>query len=224
MKGVSFMIFLSQNIYDEAVRLKSGEQQPTELLCELSAWAEETIGIHIITFEYGIMKNDVNKRLHVVLNDAQDIKKVIKKYNNNEKIQQKIANEFEKLCNKYGYSKWKKGDKVLVSYYDLAQEIETEVIKSASEDLKRIPLLFTDSHIWKVYLDFASVHIFYDTDAQIIEHEKDGTSANIQDYCNNIVSKYDTLGLFKGKAPCVFVSHQMLKEHFQDSMFFYSRR
>lgn len=30
------------------------------------------------------------------------------------------------------------------------------------------------------------------TDAQIIEHEKDGTSAKIQDYCNNIVSKYDS--------------------------------
>ena len=58
--------------------------------------------------------------------------------------------------------------------------------------------------IWKISIIFESVHIFYETDAQITAHEEDGTSGSLTEMIIEIVKVHDRYQVFKDGVPCVF--------------------
>lgn len=72
-------------------------------------------------------------------------------------------------------------------------------------------------------IERCKVHVFYQTDQQIKDHETDGLSNRIEQICSEIVKRDDAFGVFEQGIKCVFTSKQTLDEKYAGSMFYYTR-
>lgn len=218
------MIFLNKTIYEETLALKEGREEPSLLLLELQALAKKIMGIHVANFTYGRIPGGTNKRLFLILDGDNDSEKVQTKWSAANQEEYILKDCFEQLCEQYGHPNWCHGDRFFVSYCDFLEEMSTEVVQLASRELLELPVKYPNLPIWKVYLEFSKIHIFYENAKQVEVFENDGTSDKLASYCRDIVEKYDTYGIFHNNPLCTFVSHQLLIEQYKDNMFYYTRR
>ncbi len=69
-----------------------------------------------------------------------------------------------------------------------------------------------------------NVCIFYETDAQIEEHENDGKSELLRLQIQHILGRNDRYHVFTHGVRCEFTSKQTLDEKYQGNMFYYHMR
>ena len=217
-------MFLSDEQYIHVLDLIDKKVMPGPLLSELKAWALNSL--QVILFDY-IRDTTVNglTRLKIVLWDYEAERAMNDGPNLNPEYQKMFAKVFSALARKYNvHPEYHNENDIFVCYDTIKDEIQTRILKSARkqiEELKDIGPWASD--VWKIEIIFGGIHIFYETDAQIVQHEKDGISKALREECTRILKSNDTYNVFEKGALCTFTSKQTLDEKYAGSMFYYTR-
>lgn len=213
-------MFLEEAEYQYIINLMSGKEKPYPLLAELKEWYVETFQMEMYDYICDYTITGLN-RLKIVLWNHEEEKKMHKKDANlDPKKQDKIRNKFAELARKYQLHKeyWD-ADDIFVCYDTICDEIQKRILYICQPKIERIK----HRDIWKIEIIFSGIHIFYETDEQIISNQANGVSKKIHDKCTEIVKKYEEFNVFPNGVNCTFTSHQTLDEKYAGSMFYYTR-
>lgn len=213
-------MFLSEEQYQRVLALLDKEISPEPLLKELNQWSEERYHLKIHDYICDRTNNGLTRLKLVVWDDIQHNKMRVGA-NYDKKIQLAYAGKFAELCRKYGiHEAYHKEEDIFVCGDTIKDQIISEGIrrhKGALEALKQ-------GDVWKIYLESSGVCIFYETDAQIEEHEKDGRSELLRRQIQYVLSQNDRYHVFDHGVRCEFTSKQTLDEKYQGNMFYYHMR
>lgn len=216
-------MLLSKEEYEHALQCldKKGQGGSPEegLLREMQEWAGNREGLEL--YDYFCDRLESGRlRLKIVLWDMEAEKMVMKGANYNGKKQREFADKFADLSRKYGIYKeyWKAWD-VFVTFDTLKDEIQSRITERAAKEIHALAC----GDIWRIEVFYGTIHCFYETDAQIAAHGKDGVSRAFWENCSKIVRRYDKYGVFQEGISCTFTSRQTLDEKYNGSLFFYFR-
>lgn len=212
-------MFLDEQEYNHVLALLDGKIEKSPLLQELTIWVKQEFDVEIYDYLCDQTVNGLT-RLRVVVWDNKIVKKFRKGANYDTKKQKKFQIKFAELARKYQlHPEYHSANNIFVCYETIRDQI---VSKALWQQKERIYALLKDD-IWKITILFESVHIFYETDAQIEAHEADGVSESLRQTITEIMREHDKYHVFDGGVSCVFTSHQTLDERYKGSMFYYSR-
>ena len=132
--------------------------------------------------------------------------------------QQKVAEKFAELARMYQVNReyWEAGN-IFVCYETIRDEMQKDILKRVGAGIRSIQ----HPNLWKIEIFFESIHIFYETDEQIMRNRENGTSDDIIRRCTQLVKMYDVHNVFPDGANCTFSSHQTINEKFHGNMFYY---
>ena len=212
-------MFLTEENYNETMDLMVGRKEPSLLLKDLIDWAKDSLQVNVFNYICDDTDNGL-RRLRLVLWDYEAAKKVHDGPNYDKKKQSQVAKKFAELCCAYKMHKeYEDHERVFVGFETICDEIQKRVMKKATAEIGQIQ----HPDIWKIDICFGSVHIFYETDAQISANAGNGISDNLKNQCTQIIRKYDEHNVYSTGAKCVFSSHQTVNEKYAGSMFYYYR-
>lgn len=212
-------MFLTEESYNETMDLITGGKTPSLLLKDLIVWAKETFQVNVCNYICDTAVTGL-RRLQIVLWDNEASRKMFDGPNYDKEKQSKIAKKFAELCSTYQMHKeYEDHNSTFVSFETICDEIQKRVMKKATAEIGQIQ----HPDIWKIDICFGSVHIFYETDAQISVNAENGISDNLKNQCTQIIRKYDEHNVYSTGAKCVFSSHQTVNEKYAGSMFYYYR-
>jgi len=210
-------MFMTEEEYQETLDLLSKNKQPEFLLKDLIVWAKEYLQVDVYNYfcDYAISGF---LRLRLVLWDFATERKMHDGPNLDKKKQRKVAEKFAELARTYQMHReyWDAKD-IFVCYETIRDEIQKDILKRAGAGIRNIQ----HPDIWKIEIFFESVHIFYETDEQIIRNQENGVSDNIKCQCTQLVKMYDVYNVFSDGVNCIFSSHQTIDEKFRGNMFYY---
>lgn len=213
-------MLLTKEQYARAKDLYDKKVAPSPLLSELAAWAGENFRVTVIDYICDI-RSDGHLRLKLVLWDYVEEKLLRNGCNYDAQIQKLFAEKFAEISCKYQvHTEYQKPEKVFVCYDTLKDEIRGDVLQKAKEEFGQL----AGGEIWKVKVNRENITIFYKTDAQIEENEKNGTSEALKQKCIDIIKKYDDYGLWENGIFCEFCSHQTFLEKYKGNWQFYYQR
>ena len=212
-------MFLNDVEYKHVLDLMDGKIEKTPLLAELTAWMKSEFDVEIYDYICDHTNNGLT-RLRVVVWDYHIQNFMRDGVNYDPKIQKKIQVTFASLARKYKvHSEYHDENAIFVGCETVSDQINSKTLWNARMqifDLKQ-------GDIWKIEIIFERVHIFYETDAQVEQHEQDGISKALRQKIGEIMKKQDKYNVFEDGVSCVFTSHQTLNEKYKGSMFYYTR-
>lgn len=212
-------MFLEPKQYEHVIEILSGKIKPEPLLAQLQEWARRTMEIEVYDFSCDYSKSGF-LRLQIILWDREEYREMHCSGNYDPKKQKMFAVKFAELAKAHNVHKeyWN-ADDIFVSYDTIADEIQKRILQNSKVKIMEIK----HPDIWKMENIFEGIHVFYQTDQQIEDHEKDGLSNRIEQMCSEIVKRDDPFGVFEQGIKCVFTSKQTLDEKYAGSMFYYTR-
>lgn len=212
-------MFLNDEEYEQVLALIDDRTPKSPLLQELTSWVKQEFNVDIYDYICDKTKNGLT-RLRIVVWDYTVAGRFRNGANYDIKKQRKFQVKFSELARKYGiHPEYHKADTVFVCFETIRDQIAGKTLWNLKDHIYALQ----KDDIWKITIIFESVHIFYETDAQIAAHEADGTSRMLKETITGIVRTYDRYQVFRDGVPCVFTSHQTLNEKYKGSMFFYTR-
>ncbi len=212
-----FDLFLNKEQCNHVIDLIDGKIQKSDLLAELSEWSKTEFGIDILDYVCDTTENELT-RLVIVVWDYFDMRSFMDEYNYDKSKQILIRNKFSALAQKYRiHREYQNPAKIFVCYDTIADEVRKEILEKSTNEL----LALKTEDIWNIIICYESIHIFYETDQQIKDHEADGFSEKLKEMSSQIVRKYDNHNvLFRG-VPCKFTSHQIFDEVYRGNWQYY---
>lgn len=212
-------MFLNEEEYEQVLALIDGRAPKSPLLQELTLWVKQEFDVEIYHYICDSTNNGLT-RLRIVVWDYDVTRLFRKGANYDTKKQRKFQVKFAELARKYDiHPKYHNANTVFVCFETIRDQIAGKMLWSIKDEIYALK----KQDIWKITIIFESVHIFYETDAQIEEHEKDGVSRMLRETITGIVKTYDNYHVFADGVSCVFTSRQTLNEKYKGSMFFYTR-
>lgn len=214
-------MFLSEQEYQHVLDLMDGRVPASSLLMELAAWTQDQFRVKV--YDY-ICDHTVNNltRLRVVVWDHVAEKAFRQEVNYDKAIQLQFQEKFAALARKYQvHPEYHDAGNIFVCWETVKDQIMGKTLWRSRMEFFNIKLSRDD--IWKIEVIFESVHIFYETDAQVEAHARDGVSEELRRRITDIVRLDDKYGVFDQGVSCVFTSHQTLDEKYKGSMFYYTR-
>ncbi len=217
-------MFLSDEQYIHVLDLIDKKVMPGPLLSELKAWALNSLQITMYDYICDTTVNGLT-RLKIVLWDYEAESAMMDGANLNPEYQKMFAKVFSALARKYDLHPGYHNEKdIFVCYDTIKDEVQKNILKKVRKQIEGLkdngPWA---SDVWKIEIIFGGIHIFYETDAQIVQHEKDGISKALRDECTRILQSQDSYNAFEKGALCTFTSKQTLDEKYAGSMFYYTR-
>jgi len=212
-------MFMTKEEYNETLDLFSGKEKPGFLLRDLKLWAKDNLQIEVYNY---LCDYTINKlwRLRLVLWDPEDENKMHDGPNYDKSKQRQVAKKFAELARLYQvHPKYWNEEDIFVCCETIRDEIQMDILKRARADIKNIQI----PDLWRIDIFFTTIHIFYETDAQIECNKRNGVSDYLQRRCTKIVKKYDVYNAFADGASCIFSSWQTVNEKFEGNMFYYYR-
>lgn len=209
-------MFMTKEEFNETLDLLSGKAQPSALLDELRIWARDALQAEVFNY-FCDYATSGRVWLRLVLWDYKT-HRVFYGPNCDKRKQKAVAEKFSELARLHQVHReyWDSRD-ISVGYETLCDEIQKDIIYRVADEIKGIQ----HPDIWKIDIHFESIHIFYETDEQIVRNEENGTSDDIKRRCTELVKPYDVHNAFPDGANCVFTSHQTLDEKYAGNMYFY---
>lgn len=212
-------MFLEEQEYQHVLALLDKNIEKTPILEELTLWVKQEFDVDIYDYVCDKTKNGLT-RLRIVVWDYAVTERFRNGANYDTKKQRKLQVKFSELARKYDiHPEYHNANTVFVCFETIRDQIAGKLLWSLKDNIYALQ----KDDIWKISIIFESVHIFYETDAQITAHEEDGTSVSLTEMITEIVKVHDRYQVFKDGVPCVFTSHQTLDEKYKGSMFFYTR-
>lgn len=212
-------MFLEEQEYQHVLALLDKKIEKTPILEGLTLWVKQEFDVDIYDYVCDKTKNGLT-RLRIVVWDYAVTERFCNGANYDTKKQRKFQVKFSELARKYDiHPEYHNANTVFVCFETIRDQIAGKLLWSLKDNIYALQ----KDDIWKISIIFESVHIFYETDAQITAHEEDGTSGSLTEMITEIVKVHDRYQVFKDGVPCVFTSHQTLDEKYKGSMFFYTR-
>lgn len=210
-------MFMTENEFNDTLALLSGKKKPGTLISDLKAWARDILQVEVYNYFCDYTTNGL-LRVRLVLWDFAAERKMHDGPNLNKKTQTKVAEKFAELARLYQVHReyWDAKD-IFVCYETIRDEIQKDILKRVGVAIRNIH----HPDIWKIEIFFENIHIFYETDEQIVQNKENGTSDNIKYQCSQLVKMYDVYNVFPDGANCTFSSHQTIDEKFHGNMFYY---
>ena len=217
-------MFLSETEYTQVINLIDKKVMPGPLLSELKAWALNSLQITMYDYICDTTVNGLT-RLKIVLWDYEAERAMMDGANLNPEYQKMFAKVFSALARKYDLHPGYHNEKdIFVCYDTIKDEVQKNILKKVRKQIEGLkdsgPWA---SDVWKIEIIFGGIHIFYETDAQIVQHEEDGISKALREECTRILQSQDSYNAFEKGALCTFTSKQTLDEKYAGSMFYYTR-
>ncbi len=210
-------MFLNKEQCNHVIDLIDGKIHRSELLSELSEWSKTEFGIDILDYVCDTTDNELT-RLVIVVWDYFNMRSFMDDYNYDKNKQILIRNKFSMLAQKYRIHRdYQNQGKIFVCYDTIADEIRKEILKKSTNEL----LALKTEDIWNIIICNESIHIFYETDQQIKDHEADGFSEKLKGMSSQIVKKYDNYNLLSRGVFCKFISHQTFDKIYRGSWQYY---
>lgn len=207
-------MFLTKEQYEHAIQINENVVAAEPLFSEFSAWFNENY--HLKLYDYFCDCPNGLIRLQLVLWDLScSLQFDNDKWRNpDERKRAVIADKFAQLCRKYGnHPDYQDGKKIFICFESLSDEIEKRVVDLAYDEVKQLDI----PDLWHIACGRSSFHIFFESDAQVPQHEADGVCDSIRKSCNEIIKKYDKYNVFDRGVSCWFTSHQTLCEKYDGS-------
>lgn len=212
-------MFMTEKEFNETVDLLSGRVEPGSLLAGIKVWAREALEVEVYNYFCDRTSNGL-LRLRLVLWDFTVERKMHEGPNLDKKKQELAAEKFAELARLHHvHNEYWDAKDIFVCYETIRDEIQKDILKRAGAGIRNI--LHPD--IWKIEIFFEGIHIFYETDEQILRNQENGTSDEIRRQCTQFVKMYDVHNAFPDGANCTFTSHQTLDEKYGGNMFNYYR-
>lgn len=212
-------MFLSDEEYQHVLDLLDGKIEKSPLLVELAAWAMEEFSLKIYDYICDHTNNGLT-RLRVIVWDDKAQKAMRDGVNYSKEKQQQFQQKFAALARKYNaHPEYHNENNIFVTW----SAVKDQIIDKALWDVRTQISDLKQGDIWKITIIFEQVHIFYETDAQIEQHEQDGSSEALRQKIGEICRRNDKYQVFDNGVSCVFTSHQTLNEKYKGSMFYYTR-
>ena len=210
-------MFMTEKEFNETVDLLSGRREPSSLLDALKIWAKEVLGVDIYNYFCDYIANGP-LRLRLVLWDFAVERKMHDGPNLDKKKQALVAEKFAQLARLHHvHNEYWDAENIFVCYETIRDEIQKDILKRAGAGIRNI--LHPD--IWKIVIFFEGIHIFYETDEQVLRNQENGTSDEIRRQCTQFVKMYDVHNAFPDGANCTFTSRQTLDEKYSGNMYYY---
>ncbi len=219
-------MFLGEAVYQKTLFYLDHPDRRPPLLAELDCWGRETLGIPILNLICDQVRAGKDKqRLVLVSWDREEIDAHVmlheeRYYGFDPAVQWEAAQRFSSLVrNDPAFKDYWDPEGFFVVFDTLRDDIQRRVLEEARLQLEELAV----GDVWRVSPAFGAIHIFFETDAQLREHEADGRYLELRQRCGAILALYDTRKVFDGEAPCVFSSRQTLTEKYDGNMFYYFR-
>lgn len=212
-------MFLEPKQYEHVIEILSSKIKPEPLLAQLQEWARKELEAEVYDYvcDYAVSGF---LRLKIILWDREKCREMHDSGNYDPKKQRKFAVKFAELARNHNvHREYWKADDIFVCYDTIADEIQKRILRNSKAKIMEIK----HPDIWSIELIFEGVHVFYQTDQQIKDHEADGLSNRIEQMCSKIVKQDDPFGAYAQGIKCVFTSKQTLDEKYAGSMFYYTR-
>ena len=215
-------MLLSEKEFHHTLDLMEPEsgRLPDPVLKGLDDWCQKTIGIRVYDYFCGCTRGG-RLRVKIVLWDQNAKKKVMKGPNFDEKKQKNFAGKFAELSRKYQLNRdYQNESRLFICYDTIRDQLQHQILEMAGKEL----LLFAGApDVWKIYIHFTRIHIFYETEEQVRIHEADGQHRRLQEKCAGVLTQYDVHQAFADVQHCIFTSRQTLDDQYEGSMFLYTR-
>jgi hypothetical protein len=108
---------------------------------------------------------------------------------------------------------------------DFTQEAVAEAVgRFLDEDARDVAASFEDCHVWRVTGALGVVVVFYRTDNDLVDGDKNGCNDRLAQHCYALVKQYDQFGcLSPDRFDVRFDSKQNLDTNFEGKEFYYFR-
>ena len=216
-------MLLSEKEYLHVLNMMRGETEPDPVFTGFREFMRRTFKCEL--YDYIVDKiDDERGRLRYIVWDEETDESFFTRsetyYGRDSKKELMIKEAFSLLCRQENmHSDFHDP----ASYYALPETIKDELQKDIQKKVeKQISEYLNSLPIKKHAFFFESVHIFYKTDADIVLHQKDGLSAEIEKTIYQIKKPFDEFGALDD-AGVVFSSIQTLNEKYDGNMFYYFR-
>lgn len=188
------------------------------LLKDLAEWAESELDFIVINYFLDTL-SDNSPRIIILVWDDEDKSKFFDETHNYDKAKQKLVREkFAQLAKAHDtYPQYQEPDEVFVCVDTLKDELESITLNAASNKI----LQQKGGIIYDIIIALNAIHIFFETDKQIEENQKNGYCDRLQKKFTKILKKYDKYKLYSNGAPCVFTSKQTLDDKYAGSTYYY---
>lgn len=213
-------MFLTEEQFLKAKDLYDKKVAPSPLLAELAVWAKERYHVTVIDYVCDITINNL-LRFMPILRDRKEVRSLKDEFNFLPEIQKEFAEKFAELSCKYGgHEEYREAEKIFVPYHDFESDLRNFIInKLARKELEQL----AGGIIWRVQIGTESVTIFFETDAQLAECEKNGTCQALQQKCMEIVKKYGDYDIW-GKGCAGFFTHERFMREYKGNWQYYFQR
>ncbi len=210
-------MFLDERQRNYIIELMRGTAKKPPVLARLSEWAMDKYGLKIYGYFFDIIRNDALPRLRIVLWDkaVQESLRTEFDHSFDREIQRSFREKFLSIAKEEGIlPPYRNLDRTFVFFETIEDELQKIILREAKPELETL----VTGDIKKLFIAFENVHIFFETDEQLLRHKTDGTNEAIKQQCTEIAQKYDEFGAFKNGVICCFSSIQTLNEQFGGSI------
>lgn len=224
--GGKSIVFISREQYELMAGIKRGTREMDSLFAELICWIKSSFGISVVYFvheEQSQPQRCLLLRMFLeTMKEIQDIALDTQNRHLNFCHQEEIRAQFIKLVRTYKRENefFLKNIRIIAwNFDDLAKE---DAYGKANLEIKdHIRSNYADAPIHNIYTIF-SLAVFYHTDEQLAECQRNGTSGRIKADYYYFLKKYDEFNLFTPENfHCIFDSHENVEKNYQGNYYYY---
>ena len=216
------MILLNDDIYKETSELKLGIKDKSTLLRELAEWFAQTYSVTVLNFQLDELKTPNIKRYQlVIIVDRESDFDALQSLSVQEMHKIRIAQKFRQLVKKHDYLDERGFYGVSVVYSDFSDAARTAANWNAFAEIKD-DILERFPSVWDLEAMFTSSVVFYHSDAELEQNERQGVSAQIFEDYFAALKKNDAFDYYSRKNFNLrFDSKENLDRSYKGSVFNY---
>lgn len=219
-------MFISHEQYELMTGVKLGQRDKDPLFAELIDWIDTSFGIQVVYFiceeQNQPLRHTILRMFLETMNDVQSLAVDPQNWHINFRHHDEILDKFKNLVREHERESEFYTDDirfVVWNFDDLAKEAAYG--KAAQEIEEHIKTHYADAPIRHVYTMF-SLAVFYNTDKQLVECQRNGLSGRIRADYYYYLKKYDDFDLFTpDNFECTFDSHENVEKNYQGNYYFY---
>jgi len=194
--------------FSKTLDLLSGKAQPNELLKELQIWARDALRAEVYNYF-------CNRTLTLVLWDYKAHNMMLDGTHYDKAKQKAVAEKFSELAKLHQvHCKYWDAKDISVCYDTLCDGIRSDIFCRIADEINDIQ----HPDIQQTVIYSGRIHIFYETDEQIVRNGENGTSDEIKCRFSELIKPHDVYNAFPDGADCIFTSRQTLDEKFDGKL------
>ena len=216
-------MLLSEKEYLHVLDMMNGNNESDPIFTGFRDFFRKTFNCEL--YDYIVDKIDSERgRLRYVVWDTEIHESFFTRtktyYGRDNEKEQLIKETFSRLCRQENmHSYFHDPARYFAVPETIKDELQKDIQKKAQQQIREY---LNCLPIKRYEFFFETVHVFYETDADIVRHEKDGMSAEIEKAIYQIKKPFDEFGALDD-AGVVFSSIQTLNEKYDGNMFYYFR-